>query len=140
MIDACLMVQLQKTSRDEKMLDITTTILDELNSSCPECGISNKTIDTEQIKCFFDSPSHMTYCARLEGTSQADSLSLISLIEDWVESGGASVAVTGVILRIDSQCSVVISSLSEGECSPTTQPPLSSPSLQPYFHFLPVPN
>ena len=36
-------------------------------------------------------------------------------------SGGASIIVTGVLLTVDSECSVAISSLSyhEGECSPT---------------------
>ena len=34
--------------------------------------------------------------------------------------GGASVIVTGVLMTVDPDCSVAISSLSEGECSPTT--------------------
>ena len=101
------------------MADVTTAILDVLNASCQECGIG-------LLKCFSNSSSYVTYRARLEGTSQADSLSLISLIEDWVESGGASIIVTGVILKVDSQCPVAISSLSEGEC--TTQQNLSDDS------------
>ena len=60
----------------------------------------------------------MTYRARLEGTSETDSDSLISLIEDWVRGGGASVIVTGILMTVDSHCSVAISSLSEPECSP----------------------
>ena len=60
----------------------------------------------------------MRYRARLEGTSETDSGSLISLIEQWVR-GGASIIVTGVLMTVDSECSVAISSLSEGECSPT---------------------
>ena len=100
--------------------NVTTAILDELTASCPECGINNNTIDRENVTC---SSSYVTYRARLEGTSQTDSLYLISLIEDWVESGRASIIVTGVILTVDSQCPVAISSLSEGECSPTIPPP-----------------
>ena len=99
------------------MADVTTAILDVLKASCQECGISNRTIDTGVLICFSNSSSYVTYRARLEGTSQADSLDLISLIEDWVESGGASIIVTGVILTVDSQCPVAISSLSEGECT-----------------------
>ena len=102
------------------LINVTTAILDELTASCPECGINNNTIDRENFTC---SSSYVTYRARLEGTSQADSLYLISLIEDWVESGGARIIVTGVILTVDSQCPVAISSLSEGECSPTIPPP-----------------
>ena len=102
------------------LVNVTTAIQDELTASCPECGINNNTIDRESFTC---SSSYVTYRARLEGTTQADSLYLISLIEDWVESGGASIIVTGVILTVDSQCPVAISSLSEGECSPTILPP-----------------
>ena len=57
----------------------------------------------------------MTYRARLEGTSETDSGSLISLIEDWVSSG-TSIIVTGILMTVDSKCSVAISSLNEGEC------------------------
>ena len=61
----------------------------------------------------------MTYRARLEGTSETESGSLISLIEEWM-SGGASIIVTGILMTVDYECSVAISSLSEGECSPTS--------------------
>ena len=42
-------------------------------------------------------------------------------------SGGASIIVTGVLMTVDSECSVAISSLNEGECSPT-QPPTTDTS------------
>ena len=32
-------------------------------------------------------------------------------------SGGATINVTGVLMTVDAECSVAISSLSEGECS-----------------------
>ena len=63
------------------------------------------------------------YRARLEGTSDTDSGSLTSLIEAWARGGGASVIVTGVLMTVDSQCSVAISSLSDPECSKPSPPP-----------------
>ena len=96
------------------MDDITNAILKELSTSCPECG--DVVIDTLFFACYPESPTHVTYRARLEGTSETDSGSLISLIEVWVR-GGASIIVTGVLMTVDSECSVAISSLSEGECS-----------------------
>ena len=71
----------------------------------------------------------MTFRARLGGSSETDSGSLISLLEIWV-SGGATIIMTGVLMTVDAECSVAISSLSEGECSiTTTQPPdTSTPS------------
>ena len=89
-------------------------------------------IDNQFFVCYPESPSHMTYLARLEGTSERGSDSLISLIEDWVR-GGSGVIVTGVLMTVDSHCSVVISSLIEGECPPyiTDPPPSTEPPLPP---------
>ena len=101
------------------MEDITNAVLRVLTSSCTDCGITSDIIDMQSFRCFPDSPSHVTYRARLEGTSGIDSSSLISLIEDWVR-GGADIVVTGLLMKINSKCSVQISSLSEGECSETT--------------------
>ena len=101
-----------------KVEDITTAVVEELTASCAECGITNDIIDKQSFACFSESPTYVTYRARLEGTSETDSGSLISLIEEWV-SGGASIIVTEVLMTVDSECSVAISSLSEGECTPT---------------------
>ena len=106
-------------STDQKLEDITSAVLEELTGSCAECGITSDIIDRESFACYPESPTHVTYRARLEGTSETDSGSLISLIEDWV-SGGAGIIVTGVLMTVDSECSVAISSLSEGECSSST--------------------
>ena len=113
-------------STDQKLEDITSALLEELTGSCAECGITGDIIDRQSFTCYPESPTHVTYRARLEGTSDTDSGSLISLIEDWVSSG-ASIIVTGVLMTVDSECSVAISSLSEGECS-SIQPPTTGPT------------
>ena len=95
--------------------------MDQLTDSCTDCGITSDITDKKSFSCYPESPTHVTYRARLEGTSETDSGSLISLIEDWVK-GGASIIVTGVLMTVDKKCSVPISSLSEGECVlPTTE-------------------
>ena len=100
--------------------------MDQLIASCSDCGITSDIIDRQSFACYPESPTYVTYRARLEGTSEIDSGSLISLIEDWGR-GGASIIVTGVLMTVDKKCSVAITSLSEGEClSPTTDD--SSPS------------
>ena len=103
------------------MEDITSALLQQLISSCPDCRM--KDIDMQLIDC--GSESVIVYRARLEGTSQTDSSSLISLIEDWVTTG-PSFIVTGILMKVDSECAVVISSLSDGECTQTSTD--SSPS------------
>ena len=105
----------QSDERMEKLEDMAIGVLEELTDSCSDCGITNDVIDKQSFSCFPESPTYVTYRARLGGTSETDSGSLISLIEEWV-SGGASIIVTGVLMTVDSECSVAISSLSEGEC------------------------
>ena len=94
------------------MEDITSALLQQLISPCPDCEM-NDIIDMQLIDC--GSESVIVYRARLEGTSQTDSSSLISLIEDWVNTG-PSLIVTGILMKVDSECAVAISSLSDGEC------------------------
>ena len=114
---------IQVSSTEQKLTGISSAMVEQLMGSCTEC--SSDIIDKPSFSCFDESPKHVTYRARLEGTSETDSGSLISLIEQWVR-GGASIIVTGVLMTVDSECSVVISSLSEGECSPIT--PTTSPT------------
>ena len=63
----------------------------------------------------------MTYRARLEGTSETDSGSLISLLEEWVR-GGATIMVTGIPMTADSDCPVALSSLNDEYCSTPSHP------------------
>ena len=101
---------------------ITSAILHQLTVSCTECGVTSAFIDTPSFACFSESPTSVTYRARLLGTSETDSL--ISLIEEWV-SGGAGIIMTGVLVTLDSECPVAISSLGEGECQPPTTNPIT---------------
>ena len=74
--------------------------MEQLISSCTDC---NHIIDMQSLDCA--SESVIIYRARLQGTSQRDSGSLISVI------------VTELLMTVDSQCTVVISSLSDGDCT-----------------------
>ena len=106
--------------KNEKLEDITSAVVKELTASCAECSISSDIIDEQFFACFPESPTHVTFRARLGGSSETDSGSLISLLESWV-SGGATIIVTAVLMTVDAECSVAISSLSEGECVPDTE-------------------
>ena len=108
---------LQVTLTDQKLEDVKSALLEELKLSCAEC--SSDTIDMQSFSCYEESPTHITYRARLEGTSERDSDTLISTIEEWVR-GGTSLIVTGIRMTVDSDCSVAISSPDEPECSLST--------------------
>ena len=83
-------------------------------------------IDNQFFVCYSESPSFVTYRARLEGTRETDSDSLISLIEEWVR-GGVSLIVTGVLMTVDPHCSVAISSPDQPECSLATSSSTTAP-------------
>ena len=109
---------MQSTDREKKLVDITNTVMEEMTRLCTECDITSDNIKNSSLACFLQSPKYVTYRARLEGTSETDSGRLISLIEEWVSSG-RNITVAGVLMTVDTECSVVISSLVEEECSQT---------------------
>ena len=119
----------QSDNRDAKLADITDTVVRILTASCADCGITSDIIDMELFACF--SESHVTYRARLQGTSETESSSLISLIEKWVDNN-PNIGIAGLLIKVDSKCSVEISSFNEGECfeTPETVPdPTPSPKF-----------
>ena len=66
----------------------------------------------------------MTFRAQLSSTADADSTTLLRLIEGWV-STGPIIRVSGVLRTVDKDCPVAISDFSEGEC---VIPPTETPS------------
>ena len=103
---------LPQTDRtDLKLADITSAVLKKLNDLC-HCQSLNSSIDEESFACFDNSVTFVTYRARLKGTSNENSA---SVIEEWVSSG-PTIRVRGLLMWVDTQCSVVISDFSEEEC------------------------
>ena len=86
-----------------------------LSDSC-QCEVTTDSIDEESFACSEESPNYVTYRARLSGTSEQDSASLISLIEDWVATG-PTIRVGGELLKVDKDCSPAISNFTDEECS-----------------------
>ena len=103
-----------------KLEEISNAVIDKLNATCTECGITNDIIDEQSFFCNPESLTYVTYTARLEGTSETDSGSLISLIEVWV-SKESSIVMAGVELAVNSECSVAISTLTDKDCFPTIE-------------------
>ena len=103
---------LQTDRTDLKLADITSSVLKGLTDSC-HCQVSISSIDEESFVCFEESENYVTYRARLNGTLIKNSA---SFIKEWVSSG-PNIHVRRVLMRVDTQCSVVISDFSEEECS-----------------------
>ena len=102
------------TTLDKK--DVGAEVVKQLGISCSECS-GDTIVDSQLLLCYPESPSYLTYRARLKGTSGANSSSMISMIEKWVGGSGTCFMVANVTLTLDSSCSVIISSLSGPECA-----------------------
>ena len=90
----------------------------ELVELC-HCQYDAESIKEESFVCFVGSEKYVTFRAQLSSTADADSTTLLSLIEGWV-STGPTIRVSGVLRRVDKDCPVAISDFSEGECVMTT--------------------
>ena len=77
--------------------------------------------------CFLN-PDEVTFRARLQGTAQASSSQLVNYIEQW-STTDVTIAVQGLRLRVDSSCSIAISSFSDPECETEWQQPTSYSNL-----------
>ena len=106
-----------------KLEDVTNELQMELVELC-HCQYDAGNITKESFVCF--SSEYVTFRAQLSSTAEADSTTLLSLIEGWV-STGPTIRVRGVLRRVDKNCPVAISDFSEGECvMPDTADPASS--------------
>ena len=110
------------------MDDITDAVVDNIVTTCLDCG--DVSINEELFVCFTESPTYVTYRARIEGTSQTNSSFLVSLIESWVRSGDARIIVTRLLLTVDDECSVSIPSIDiSWECEAPNSYQQPSPTL-----------
>ena len=102
---------------------MTDAVLDKLKTSCANCTITSSTIDEQYFAaCDPENPTYLTYRARLEGTSEIDSNSLISLIEEWAR-GKPSIIIGGVEMTVDFNCPVAIPqhATNTERCKPQTK-------------------
>ena len=102
--------------------------MEKLSALCPDCGVTQAIIDKQAFLCYPESPSYVTYRARLEGTSEVESGHLISLIGHWV-GDGFGIIVNEVVMKVDPKCSVAISDLGEEECIPVHPMPTPIPTV-----------
>ena len=109
-----------------KLTDVTTTVQENTENIC-QCGFSLHRISDSAFECF-SNPDEVTFRARLHGTAQASSSQLVNYIEQW-STRDVTIAVQGLRLRVDSSCSIAISSFSDPECETERQQPTSDSNL-----------
>ena len=117
---------LQDNDGDRKLSDVANELQMELVELC-HCQYDAEGIKEESFVCFPSSDEYVTFRAQLSSTADADSTTLLGLIEGWV-STGPTIHVSGVLRRVDKDCPVAISDFSEGEC---VMPPIETPAETP---------
>ena len=80
-----------------------------------EYGFNSSLISRPFIRCFDDSPQHVTYRAVLTGTPTVSTLKLVSLIGQWFAIT-ETIIVQSTGLSIDSTCPLVIVDRDSSEC------------------------
>lgn len=90
--------------------------MDNLRSRCPACELTANHISDAAFICFQQNAHEITFRARLYVTNEVGVVELNDALRGWVSEGPA-VAVTGVLLRVDPNCEVVIASFNSPECT-----------------------
>ena len=85
-----------------------------------QCGLTQDQITSSAFQCFPDSPQAVTYRAVLHGTTSAFSADIISHIEQWV-SEGVTISIQNVLIDIDTNCVIEITSNRDRECGVTEE-------------------
>ena len=108
-----------------KSSDIIQEVVNELSRRC-QCSVEVDQITTAGFICFPESPTAVTFRAKISGSQQVLSSQLISFLEEWTSSS-VRILVQAQLLSVDGSCDVEISSASDPECVATT-PSVSTPS------------
>ena len=100
-------------------------IIDNTASLCESCGLTVNHIADGGFQCFTQGAHEVTFRAHLYATPTATLQQLIAHISHWAING-ASIAISGLLLTVDSRCDIIITSFSEPECYgifETSEPP-----------------
>ncbi|XP_064387615.1 uncharacterized protein LOC135335886 isoform X2 [Halichondria panicea] len=97
-----------------KTSDITNEFSHGVNELC-QCGFNTFLISRPFIRCFENSPNHVTYRAVLSSSQTISALIIGSFIDQWSKET-PSIIVQSAGLRINSTCPVIIANPDSPEC------------------------
>ena len=97
-----------------KTSDITNEFSHGVNELC-QCGFNTFLISRPFIRCFENSPNHVTYRAVLSSSETISALIIGSFIDRWSKET-PSIIVQSAGLRINSTCPVIIANPNSPEC------------------------
>ncbi len=113
---------LQISDTLDKVRFISGEVASELRRRC-QCPVSAAYITAAQLSCDPQVSNDVIFRATLSSTTAVSNTDFISILQEWVTSKTAKVAVGAVSLNIDAMCQVLLQSFSDPIC-------LSSSSLE----------
>ena len=97
-----------------KTSDITNELSHRVDELC-QCGFNTSLISRPFIRCFENSPNHVTYRAVLSSSETISALMIFSFIDQWNKET-PNIIVQSAGLRINSTCPVIIANPISPEC------------------------
>ena len=97
-----------------KTSDITNEFSHGVDELC-QCGFNTSFISRPFIRCFENSPNHVTYRAVLSSSEAISALMIFSFIDRWNKET-PNIIVQSAGLRINSTCPVIIANPISPEC------------------------
>ncbi len=116
--------QYTASETSQKTDDITALLVQGVTTLCT-CGFNSTFLSSAFLKCFADSPQHVTYRATLLSSSELSTSEVLEYIEKWIRST-SSVIIQNLHLNLNATCPTVIADFNSLECS--IQPPYLSPT------------
>ena len=110
-----------------KSSDIIQEVVNELNRRC-QCSVEVDQITNAGFICFPESPTAVTFRAKISGSQQVLTSQLISFLEEWTSSS-VLILVQAQLLSVDGSCDVEISSASDPECVSVSTTSVSTPTV-----------
>ena len=99
----------------DKVQFITEDVASELRQLC-QCSLSSAYITAAQLSCDQQVPDDVIFRAILSSTMDVSNTDFISILQEWVMSETAAVAVGGLRLNIDATCKVPLQSFNDRIC------------------------
>ena len=114
-----LLYVLQLRDTLDKVQFISGEVASELRRRC-QCSVSAAYITAAQLSCDPQISDDVIFRAILSSTTAVSDTEFISILQEWVTSKTAKVAVGGVSLNIDAMCQVLLQSFSDPVCPSST--------------------
>ena len=123
--------ELQLSDTLDKIQIISEQVASRLNQDC-QCSLSAAYVTAAQLSCDPQEERDVIFRARISSTSEVSSTDFIIILQEWIRSGRALVAVEHVQLNVDAMCEVLLQSFSDPICSSsivTSETPTTVPGV-----------